>query len=102
MGNAGSQAGRITQQNPHSLRKLSNRFKKCGILLNMNKPNWKDNWEDSFIRIRDQMKAERAAGMKPRRGMKNYSDSLIDSYARKEATRRIEESINRWNEKVAG
>lgn len=66
----------------------------------MNKPNWIAVWEDSFTRIRDQMKAERASGMKPRKGMKNYSDSLIDSCARKEANRRIEESINRWNAKV--
>jgi hypothetical protein len=64
----------------------------------MVKPDWIEVWESSYLGIRGQLQGERAAGMAPRRGMKNYSDSQIDRYARKEATRRIEESICRWNE----
>ena len=64
------------------------------------RPDWGVVWEDSFLRIRDQMRAERAAGMRHRRGMKDYSDTQVDAHARREATRRIEESINRWNEEV--
>ena len=64
------------------------------------RPAWSEVWEDSYLRIRDQMRAERAAGMRPRRGMRSYSDSALDSHARKEATKRIEESINRWNEEI--
>lgn len=61
---------------------------------------WTEVWEDSFVRIRDQIRAERAAGVAPRRGMKTHSDSQIDAYSRREANRRCEEAINRHNEEI--
>ncbi|MCY1055434.1 hypothetical protein [Nannocystis sp. SCPEA4] len=64
------------------------------------RPNWTEVWEDNFIRIRDQLRAERAAGMRPRLGMKSYSDDQIERYTRREAARRCDEAINRWNEEV--
>lgn len=66
----------------------------------MERPDWKEVWEDNYVRIRDQIKAERAAGCSPRKGMKDHSDSSIDKYSRKEANRRCDEAINRYNEKV--
>lgn len=60
-------------------------------------PDWIGVWEDNFLGVRLQLRGERAAGMAPRRGMKSYSDSAVDLYARREATRRVEEAINRWN-----
>lgn len=60
-------------------------------------PDWIGVWEDNFLGIRGQLRGERAAGMAPRRGMSSYSDSAVDAYARREATRRVEEAINRWN-----
>lgn len=63
--------------------------------------NWVAFWEDQFVRIRGQLRGERAAGMRPRVGMKDYSDAAIDRYSRREADRRCEEGINRHNEKVA-
>jgi hypothetical protein len=61
---------------------------------------WSALWEDQFVRIRDQLRAERAAGMRPRLGMRNYSDGAIDAYARREASARAEEAINRHNAKI--
>ena len=61
-------------------------------------PSWTALWEDSFVRIRGQLRAERAAGSRPRLGMKTYSDSAIDTYARREADRRAEAAIIRHNE----
>ncbi len=62
------------------------------------KPDWRVVWEDSFVGVRDQLRQERAAGMRPRRGMPSYSDGSVDTYARQTANRRCEEAINRWNE----
>ena len=64
----------------------------------MSTPNWIEVWESNFLGVRGQLHGERAAGMSPRRGMKDYSDRAIDAYTRREATRRVEEAINRWNE----
>lgn len=64
------------------------------------RPDWAAVWEDHYVRIRDQLRAERAAGMRPRLGMRDYSDRSIDTYARKEASRRCDEAINRWNEEI--
>ena len=64
------------------------------------RPNWRDLYSDQYVRIRDQLRGERAAGMRPRLGMADYSDRSIDSYSRKEAARRCEEAINRHNEKI--
>lgn len=64
------------------------------------RPNWRDMYWDNCVRIRDQLRGERAAGMRPRVGMKDYSDRAIDLYSRKEAARRCEEAINRHNEKI--
>ena len=63
-------------------------------------PQWTEVWEDSFVRIRGQLQAERAAGMRPRVGMRSYSDSAIDRYSRDEASKRCDEAINRWNEEL--
>lgn len=64
------------------------------------RPDWVDVWTDNYLRIRDQLRAERAAGMRPRRGMRSYSDSEVESYSRREAGRRCDEAINRWNEEI--
>jgi len=64
------------------------------------RPDWTEVWEDNFLRIRDQLRAERAAGMSPRRGMRSYSDDQIDHYTRREAARRCDEAVNRWNEEI--
>lgn len=64
------------------------------------RPEWPRVWEDHFTRVRDHLKAERAAGCAPRRGMKSFEDSQVDAFARKEATRRCEEAVNRWNEEI--
>lgn len=64
----------------------------------MHKPDWREVYADTYQRIRVQMEQERASHLQPRRGMKDYSDEAIDQWARREATRRIEEAINRWNE----
>lgn len=61
-------------------------------------PNWPALWEDAFVRIRGQLRAERGAGMRPRLGMRDYSDGAIDRYARREADRRANEAIIRHNE----
>ena len=63
-------------------------------------PNWRDLYWDNYVRIRGQLQGERAAGMRPRVGMRDYSDRAIDLYSRKEAARRCEEAINRHNEKI--
>lgn len=60
-------------------------------------PNWRALWVDQFVRIRDQLYQERAAGMRPRLGMKNYSDGEVDRYSREEASRRAEVAILRHN-----
>ena len=65
------------------------------------RPNWRAVWEDSFVGIRDQLYQERAAGMRPRRGMRSYSDGEIDKYARAEAARRTDAAIIRHNEAIA-
>lgn len=64
------------------------------------RPDWVAVWEDNYVRIRDQLRAERAAGMSHRRGMRDYSDPAIETYSRKEAARRCDEAINRWNEEL--
>jgi hypothetical protein len=72
--------------------------------------SWRYAFEQSFVRVRDQLRVERAAGMMPRRAqgcgrgvdMKNFSDAEIDRYARREAERRVNEAINRHNEEVRG
>lgn len=64
------------------------------------RPNWVALWEDQFVRIRDQLFQERGAGMRPRRGMRNYSDSAIDLYSRREADRRAQEAVIRHNEAI--
>lgn len=64
------------------------------------RPQWTALWEDQFVRIRGQLRGERAAGMRPRLGMRNYSDEAIDRYSRLEANKRAEEAINRHNEKI--
>lgn len=61
-------------------------------------PNWIEVWESSYLGIRDQLRQERGAGMRPRLGMRSYSDGQIDSYSRTEASKRVEQAINRWNE----
>lgn len=63
-------------------------------------PNWIALWEDQFVRIRDQLLRERGAGMRPRRGMANYSDGAIDLYSRREADRRAQEAVIRHNEAI--
>jgi len=65
------------------------------------RPDWRAVWEDSFVGVRDQLYQERAAGMRPRRGMRSYSDSAIDKYARAEADRRTDAAIIRYNEAIA-
>lgn len=64
------------------------------------RPDWRVVWEDNFVRIRDQLRAERGAGMRPRVGMRNYSDREIERYTRREAARRCDEAINRHNEEI--
>ena len=64
----------------------------------MSRPDWIAVWQDAFASVRDQLRSERAAGMRPRVSMRNYTDSTIDTYARREAERRCQQSINRWNE----
>ena len=64
------------------------------------RPDWTAVWEDHYVRIRDQLRGERAAGMRPRVGMRDYSDRSVDLYSRKEASRRCDEAINRWNEEI--
>lgn len=63
-------------------------------------PDWVALWEDQFVRIRDQLRQERGAGMRPRRGMKDYSDSAVDLYSRREADRRAQEAVIRHNEAI--
>lgn len=65
------------------------------------RPNWPALWEDQFVRIRDQLLQERGAGMRPRLGMRNYSDRAIDEYARAEASKRADAAIIRHNEAIA-
>jgi hypothetical protein len=70
--------------------------------------NWRHAYEQAFVRVRDQLRAERAAGGAPRRAqgagrgvdMRNFSDSEIDRYARHEAERRVQEAMNRHVEEV--
>lgn len=61
------------------------------------RPDWIEVWEDSYIGIRDQLKAERAAGRAKRYGMRRFDDEAIDLYSRREAEKRVQEAINRWN-----
>ena len=63
--------------------------------------DWPALWEDQFCRIRDQLLQERGAGMRPRLGMRDYSDRSIDKYARTEASKRAAAAINRHNEAIA-
>lgn len=70
--------------------------------------DWRFAYERAFVRVRDQLRAERAAGMSPRRAqgagrgvdMRNFSDAEIDRYARHEAERRVQEAMNRHVEEV--
>lgn len=64
-------------------------------------PNWPALWEDSFVRIRDQLRGERFEGHPKRLGMRERDDSAIDRYAREEASRRAEGAIIRHNEKLS-
>ena len=64
------------------------------------RPSWPRVWEDHYVRIRDQLKAERAAGCAPRVGMRSFSDDQIERYTRREAERRCSEAVNRWNEEI--
>ena len=66
--------------------------------MSRTRPNWGEVWEDAYTGVRGQLQHERAAGSRPRLGMKSYSDSEIDRYARREAERRCQEAINRWNQ----
>ncbi|MBL9105186.1 MAG: hypothetical protein JNL82_29845 [Myxococcales bacterium] len=52
------------------------------------------------MRIRDQLRQERAAGCRPRLGMRSYADGAIDAYARAEADRRAQAAIIRHNEAI--
>jgi hypothetical protein len=71
--------------------------------------NWRHAYEQSFVRVRDQLRAERAAGATPRRArgagagvdMRSFSDGEIERYAWHEAERRVQEAINRHNEEVS-
>lgn len=70
--------------------------------------NWQYAYDSAFVRVRDQLRMERAAGNRPRRAegagrgidMKDFSDAEIDRYARREAERRVQEAINRHREEV--
>lgn len=64
----------------------------------MSRPDWVAVWEDAYSGVRNQLRAERALGNRPRVNMRNYSDDQIDQYARREAEKRCQEAINRWNE----
>ena len=64
------------------------------------RPDWRAVWEDAFVGVRDQLRAERAVGLR-RVGLRSTSDSALDRYARREADRRCEQAINRWNEEQA-
>lgn len=70
--------------------------------------DWRVAFGESFVSVRDQLRRERALGQPPRRArvggvgidMKDFSDASIDAYARREAERRTQESINRHKEEV--
>lgn len=64
----------------------------------MSRPDWREVYSDQYERIRGQLEQERGSGLRPRVGMRDYSDSAIDAYSRRESARRCEEAINRWNE----
>ena len=38
--------------------------------------------------------------MRHRRGMRSYTDTEVERYSRREAGRRCDEAINRWNEEI--
>lgn len=63
----------------------------------MSRPDWREVYQDSLHGISQQLRAERAAGTPPRTGMRNFSDSSIDDYALREAEKRVQAAINRWN-----
>lgn len=63
----------------------------------MSNPDWREVYADSFVGIRDQLKAERAAGRSRRPGMSSFTDAAIDRYARREAEKRVQQAINRHN-----
>ena len=61
----------------------------------MSRPDWFAVWDDAYNGVRNQLRAERTLGT---RRAREFSDRAIDDYARREAERRCNEAINRWNE----
>jgi hypothetical protein len=63
----------------------------------VSRPDWREVYQDAQQGVRGQLQAERAAGLPPRHGMKDSSDASISAYSLREAEKRVQAAINRWN-----
>jgi hypothetical protein len=63
----------------------------------VSRPDWRAVYQDALDGVVGQLRAERVAGNEPRVGMRNFSDGAIDDYALREAEKRVQAAINRWN-----
>ena len=70
----------------------------------LRRPDWRKGYVDSFLRIRDQLRRDRANAHarvvyvgEESFVVASMSDADIDAYAWREAQRTAEESIQRWN-----
>lgn len=59
------------------------------------RPDWRHAYVETYVAIRDQLRAER------RCGGREMSERDIDAHAWREAERRTQEAIRRWNERAS-